>query len=191
MRSSFTQLYSFPSSIITTEWPKILVSVLLAPCWVSMETKESSKWLIATPFLLKRTWRSQMSGSSTTFITKRCSTWWDASMVERRSSDGIQQALNQRRMTFRSTKFCAATTRCPYMLSAVYKKQRRLVYQRLPTSHRKRLIRTETCAGSLSTSLLQSAQRRKKKSALNIFWEISRTLPRAHSLNKSVTRHKA
>ena len=156
-----------------------------------MVTKGSSKWLIATLCLLKRTWRSLMSGSSTTFTMRRCSTWWDALMAERRSLDGTQQVPNPKRTIFRSTRFCAATTRCPYMLSAVCKKLRRLAYLRPRTSRRKRSIRTETCADSLSMSQLQLALHRKKKSVLSISWEISRTLPRASSLNKSVTRHKA
>lgn len=81
-----------------------------------MPMMKMSKLSTVMPFLSKKIPVNQVFGSSTIFITNKCSTWWERyilklfRLVKRKSSlDGTPPETHSKPMMFKSTKFSENT----------------------------------------------------------------------------------
>ena len=138
------------------------------------------KLQIVTLFHSRKTKTIQkMFGSSIIFSMRRCSAWWDKLMEEKESLVGTQLDHTFARMISILMKLCADTILILPLLSLGFMKRARSVSQQKLTSPRKRSMTTETSVVNLFMFLLLSRLLTKKKSALSIWWEISKMLHKA------------
>jgi len=170
----YIQLYFSVSMITMIESPRILRKGLLELSWENMVTMEFLRLPTVLQFHLKKIRMSQIFGSSTTSIMKKCSIWWGKLTEEKRSSVGIQLAHRSERAILPLMKSLGDITHLLVLLSSELRMKYKLVFQLRHTLLKKRQMRMAIFKDNLFMFQVQLEPLKQKKLVSSISLEISR-----------------